>query len=543
MLIAECPAQRLNARKLPQEGPARGTTERDLDGSVRWQYTRLKYPTTCLRLPNGNTFVGERNGAVAEITAEAAEVYVRKLAPEDPFVSYQWPFRLPDGRVLCARCDSQSIHAFVETDPHSGIVLKVTPLEDKSTRPARFQPLPKGHYRIGGNREVDEAGKTTWELPESIQGIFLARLAGGTLWTMHSQGRRLAEFDPSGRMLGEVLVSRPLSSARLCLSLVRFGFDPPHAGDFDLRQSVSYRVNGLRSEEPFVRRTSARELMRLGPKAEQAIPELIESLADPEEQVRQAAADALYVISSGTVPALTRALKDSRPTVRLHALTLLYRLQSASPETVLPYLHDALKDPANLVRRRSASLLAVIGKPSRIAVPDLIKALSEQDTADDPRAETLPRAAAYALGEIGPEARAAVPALIKALESSDIDLRLAAAVALGKIGPSAAQAVPRLLETLEAKDVQGPDRIRFIKRCTLWALGSIGADDERTVPALVQALLDERLLPDVRAIAAGALGGIGQRARAAIPTLTALKDDPSPELRTASRKALSKIDP
>jgi HEAT repeat protein len=59
--------------------------------------------------------------------------------------------------------------------------------------------------------------------------------------------------------------------------------------------------------------------------------------------------------------------------------------------------------------------------------------------------------AARALGAIGPEARQAVPELSRALKDDDPMLRAEAASALGQMGPAARPAVPALKEMLTDK--------------------------------------------------------------------------------------------
>jgi HEAT repeat protein len=59
--------------------------------------------------------------------------------------------------------------------------------------------------------------------------------------------------------------------------------------------------------------------------------------------------------------------------------------------------------------------------------------------------------AARALGMMGPEARGAVPELSRALKDDDPMLRAEAASALGQMGPAARPAVPALKELLTDK--------------------------------------------------------------------------------------------
>jgi hypothetical protein len=86
--------------------------------------------------------------------------------------------------------------------------------------------------------------------------------------------------------------------------------------------------------------------------------------------------------------------------------------------------------------------LGGIGAEARSAVPVLIQALNDKDSA-------LRASAADALGGIGAEAKPAVPALIKMLKEEKSSLRPNVARALGKIGPAAKTAFPTLTKALK----------------------------------------------------------------------------------------------
>jgi HEAT repeat protein len=105
------------------------------------------------------------------------------------------------------------------------------------------------------------------------------------------------------------------------------------------------------------------------------------------------------------------------------------------------------------------------------------------------------------LGDCGPAAISAVPALVRRLKDEEGDVRVAAALALLKIAP------------------------------------------EQQAPSSLAALLAELKNPDllIRILAADALGGLGTRARDAVPALTNVLRDPEPEVRQAGKDALKKI--
>jgi HEAT repeat protein len=77
-------------------------------------------------------------------------------------------------------------------------------------------------------------------------------------------------------------------------------------------------------------------------------------------------------------------------------------------------------------RRAAARELAEIGPAAQAAVPYLVEALQDEDSA-------VKSSAAQALGEIGPAAEPAVPSLSKALKDADPGVRASAKDALARI--------------------------------------------------------------------------------------------------------------
>jgi hypothetical protein len=113
----------------------------------------------------------------------------------------------------------------------------------------------------------------------------------------------------------------------------------------------------------------------------------------------------------------------------------------------------------NFIIKKISSIL-ILGGRAEIAVPALIKALSDKQ-------ERVRWRAASALGKIGSKAESAVSALIKALDDREWSVRWSSASALGKIGPKAKSAIPAL-EKLITTDQQ-----ELIKKAAKEALRKI----------------------------------------------------------------------
>ena len=97
----------------------------------------------------------------------------------------------------------------------------------------------------------------------------------------------------------------------------------------------------------------------------------------------------------------------------------------------LYYWKQELKSRDATARWRATATFATVGPKARIAIPELISCLE-----DDEYRVSLE--AAIALGNVGPEAREAVPELIKHLNHPQRKVGDAVAQALKKIDPEAA---------------------------------------------------------------------------------------------------------
>jgi len=209
-------------------------------------------------------------------------------------------------------------------------------------------------------------------------------------------------------------------------------------------------------------RTRAAALSALAFYGAAAVPALTLALRDPDPQVRVSAARGLGQVgpdAAEAVTALGQGLRDSEPRVRFDAAVALGRLGPAARDAV-PALGRALSDPAGEVRVGAALGLAGMGPAARGVLPGLVQALRDGNP-------VLRMSAASALGSIGPEARPAVPALLGALRDANTSVRTSAASALGSIGPAAREAVPelrRLAESDRAQDFDTPARDAVLRQ-------------------------------------------------------------------------------
>jgi HEAT repeat protein len=240
-----------------------------------------------------------------------------------------------------------------------------------------------------------------------------------------------------------------------------------------------------------------------------SVPPLMEMLTNPIPRLRCRAAVALGLIGAAaepSVPALVRILDDTDSDKRA----------------------EALDDPDT--RRNAMDALGCIGRRADLAVPALTKALTDPDRG-------MQWIAVVSLGDFGERATNAIPGLVAVFlfPPDDYTVKEEAALALSKISPetTAKQIVPRLLQDL--KDSNGA-----IRNDAVETLGEMKGQADLVIPGLIGAL-DYAKQDDNNAIEY--LASFGPAAKAALPKLRSLTNDPDPELRAEAIRALQQIDP
>lgn len=304
---------------------------------------------------------------------------------------------------------------------------------------------------------------------------------------------------------------------------------------------------------------------RLGPKATQFVPQLLEKLhpkvgGDPDHAIM--ALEAIGPGAGAAAPDLLQLLRR-RGDDSSNGWTR-FRVQTALPaicpdgEGVLPELLSIVADSSESDAIRSSAAITLGGFRGREAatLPALQRLL--EDPGLSPK---LRVAAAEGLGRLGRAARNTAPAmevlrkvagvrggalvgalwqveprkvqrvvryLVKSLEQSDETYGLARV--LEEIGPAALDAVPVLIRHLKTGR---NDAYADSPAETLWRIG------KPAVPALAEALRSDDVA--VRSQSAEILGWIGPAAEEAIPQLTAALDDEDAEVRRDAAKSLPKV--
>jgi HEAT repeat protein len=250
---------------------------------------------------------------------------------------------------------------------------------------------------------------------------------------------------------------------------------------------------GLKSDDPAVRKASAKALAELRPGPEIALPIMEKAFANVDEKVIHGALDALAGLGPAAVPKLIESLKH---------------------ENIRPYV---------------VYMLGRYGPAAKPAVEALTKLIDDKNP--DVQHETL-----IALAKIGPQAKAAVPALVKTLQRNEGSICCAGTYALGSIGPDAKEAAAAIAKNLDNDD-------ETLAMLSAWALANIQPQDgktaEKVVPILIRALAN----PDAkfRRGAAEALKKFGPLAKSAAPALRNASQDGDETVRKMSAEALKAI--
>jgi HEAT repeat protein len=287
-------------------------------------------------------------------------------------------------------------------------------------------------------------------------------------------------------------------------------FDDPSSQE--LQKRFTSLLVSLSKPDPETRAKAVEGLART--RMPSAAPAIIRCLQDPDEGVRQKAAQVLGwggIPGNLAVPGLVKSLMDPKWEVRG---TAALSLRDFAPELgdAPQELIGLLQDDSLEVRRIAADVIGEMIIPSNQTIIALTKALND-------RSKYVRSAAANSLGKLASKNdTVAVTPLVELLKDNESIVRQQGAWALGQIGRRALpEGFAPLSKLLEDKDWVVRVRGAF-------AIWSIGSNSQVALTSLVGTLLNGNV--EGRCRAAQALSQMGPQAKAAIPALLqTLKDD------------------
>jgi HEAT repeat protein len=552
--------------------------EEDFQGHTIWEhkYDNRCFPLFCRRLPNGETLVG---GLSSLHMIDAADHTVREL---DEVRLESCQSLLPNGRILCNNRHDESI--LFEFDPYSKRISN--PVRAQAKRTERWehinlQALWNGNYLLvvpneGKVMELTREGKPLWEYSKASATHALPLRGGSILVAVHEGvNGRLILLDSRGKAYSEIIPHDSTSRELIaCFSMLRVGFEQA-TPERDL-DSIATHIRGLKSKDVIIRQRAANELASLGGRASEAIPSLVEALADPDLEVRKHATYALNNCGVQALPHFVKALEHINPAVReegAHGLELLGRRTITRSDKAVAPLIVALADNQPRVRARAAQALGQYPDHADASVPKLVGALEDREQVDE--FGTVQIDVLLALSNLGSKAKAAVPSVLDLLSHSDPVVRRLAAISLGHIAPedeAVQKSLLRLLKTETNNNVQAgaawavaragarakaavPTILKLLKntqtdrnnpgsrRALVAALGEIGPDGLEVVPTLLGVLTEPDADDSVRLAVIDTLIRLTPSSREAISVLKQMARDPSSRVRIAATKALEKLQP
>jgi len=288
--------------------------------------------------------------------------------------------------------------------------------------------------------------------------------------------------------------------------------------------------------------------------APEVVPNLINVLADAEEEVRKAARGSLESIDSDwprgqiarkAVPRFIKSLTASDTEVRKAATEILEKIDAKWRESpiarkAIPHFVRALSDPLETVRSAGARALGEIGPAAAKAIPHLVKASGDN-------VKEVRDIAGEALKKIDPawqknkSTSQAMPRFVRDLKNKDWRIRSSSAAALGKMGSAAVKTIPYLVKLLTDMD----KRVRVSAIEALESIDPMWRESKgarKAFPHFMKALGSSQWI--VRVSAVKAFEEIGpSAAQEAAPHLAKALKDSVVDVQTAAKEALDKIDP
>jgi HEAT repeat protein len=556
-----------------------GVTERDVHGKVLW-YQAFPGIEACQRLANGNTFFARPN-AFGETRRDRTVVYVHKAA-RDQLADYRGMRSFGNGRLFWLREElldnweasiidvgtfkvkGRADLPFVVEQCERDMILQPG---GRCLLPIRMHEPPEDRWQA----LVYKSGELLWRGSPNSGGI---PLTGSTF--LHAgngdayQVGRLVELDLAGTPLWEVLTAGMPWVNLPCLHQVRLGFGDLCEQTTDPAIQRQRRIALLESPDRVTRLAGIHGLRLLGPMAAQAVPPLIKTLKDPDEELASRALSALNEVGPAALPTLIHALADPDHKVRWGIAAVLGGTGFANhADLAIPALLKAACDDFADVRGMALGSLGSMSTHASVVVPALARGLM-----DDPDVQVR-KYAGSALCRLLPHSQAAIPHIAKCMEGIDADLRdsilrdlrlhmarkrpiipaltealgnqqcpdtrLAATQILSQLGDEGRAAVPALLRVLDDRRRDPSRKWAMLRLRVCETLWTISRDGKPLTPVLCSVANDEKVEVELRAKAIEALATLGAAAGSTIPLLESLAKSPYKEIRGPAKQALLKL--
>ncbi|MBI2481799.1 MAG: HEAT repeat domain-containing protein, partial [Planctomycetia bacterium] len=309
---------------------------------------------------------------------------------------------------------------------------------------------------------------------------------------------------------------------------------PPVAAAPDESEEISRCLEAMASEDLYTKLKAIETLRKLGPNGvqrllaapellvnlgpvgrqlstviaslgEPVVPALVAALQHPRDEIRDLAADALMKLGPAAAVALPDLIgmlanAEASEADRQQAIGILKSMGPAAAsatDLLIRELNDV--DRNEVIHASAAEALGAIGPDARRAIPALIDRLKNSDGSGYLQPEI-----SAALVRIDPKSDSVTRALVAAFQGSeDIFIAIGIAEKLCACGPGATVIVSRLIEVI--------GETSFDTRASLLTiLGELGTSQaDEVIPLLFERLTDPQEELMVRVAAAKALGKLG----------------------------------
>lgn len=213
-------------RQLSTSGESKGPqplVETNFQGEITWSSNIFPTPTTCRRLPNGDTLVADLFVGVGLVWVHGQKrLLKRKANCTDPVI-------LANGEVVYREEFQQKITRFIGFDPFSGEqIYEFAPRKPVSSN-AGIQVLRNGHFMICTPLdkyvlELDKKGAIQKEYTKIANSAIRLRDGATILSLFTENGCALERIQGSGKVTWKVTLDGQGTDIEECLRLVRFGF-------------------------------------------------------------------------------------------------------------------------------------------------------------------------------------------------------------------------------------------------------------------------------------------------------------------------------
>ncbi len=245
---------------------------------------------------------------------------------------------------------------------------------------------------------------------------------------------------------------------------------PPDAVPKNKPATVAELSRSLKEGKPPERLKALRELAKRGAEARLALAAVVAVLKDPDAEMRNQARETLSRMGpakTADVPVFAASLRDASPELRIFAAGELGGLGRQAKSQLLFLRVQCLDADAKVQEAARAAVTRIEGD----LIGSLIRGL--QDKSASVRAQS-----AHELAEMGDNARAALPALVEALADGNSAVRLAVIDTFVVIGPDGILILGEALR----------DRNPQVRLTAINALGRMGPDARFVLPELIACL-------------------------------------------------------